>query len=214
VKLYTYFRSSAAYRVRIVLALKGIEAEHRFVHMLKGGGQQHSPEYRGVNPVGLVPAIEDDGFVLAQSAAICEYIDELHPEPRLLPADIRLRAYVRMVSQTVACDIHPLNNLRVLKYLTGPLGLGEEHKLAWYRHWIAEGLGGLERVLDGHGLAGRFCLADAPTLADAFLVPQVYNALRYQCPIDAYPRIRAIYDACVAHPAFRRAAPEAQGDVE
>lgn len=212
-KLYTYFRSSAAYRVRIALALKGLAWEPAFVHMLRGGGEQHSPAYRAINPQGLVPTFSDEGTDLVQSIAICEYLEEKHPEPPLLPADLDARAYVRAVMSAVACEIHPLNNLRVLKYVTATLGHGEAEKLAWYRHWIAEGFAGLEGLIVKAGRSGTFACGDGPTLADAFIVPQVYNARRFDCPMAAYPTIARIVEACDALPAFQAARPEAQGDV-
>ncbi|MDI1264149.1 MAG: maleylacetoacetate isomerase [bacterium] len=212
-KLYTYFRSSAAYRVRIALALKGLPWEPAYVHMLRGGGEQHSPAYRGINPQGLVPTFADEGFDLVQSIAICEYLEEKYPEPRLLPGDLRARAYVRAVMSAVACDIHPLNNLRVLKYVTSTLGHNEAEKLAWYRHWIADGFAGLEGLIVQAGRSGVFACGDQPTLADAFIVPQVYNARRFDCPMDACPNITRIADACLALPQFQAARPEAQGDA-
>ena len=213
-KLYTYFRSSAAYRVRIVLALKGIPWDAAFVHMLRNGGEQHSPAYKAVNPQGLVPSLDvGDGQVLSQSIAICEYLEERFPAPALMPTDMVERAYVRAVMSAVACEIHPLNNLRVLKHLTGPLGLDEDGKLAWYRHWIAVGFAGLEALIASSGRAGRYTLGDAPSLADAFIVPQVYNARRFDCPLDDFPEIRRIADTCDALSAFQAARPEAQQDA-
>lgn len=213
-KLYTYFRSSAAYRVRIVLALKGLAWQPEYIHLLNNGGEHRSSSYRAVNPQGLVPALEDGDAVLTQSAAICEYIEERHPEPALLPADAVERAYVRSVMSAVACDIHPLNNLRVLNHLTGPLQLGGDTRIAWYRHWVAVGFAGLEAQLVGAGRTGAFTLGDSPTLADAFLVPQVYGARRFECPLDDFPTITAIADNCNALEPFRVAAPEMQGDAE
>ncbi|MEQ8450348.1 MAG: maleylacetoacetate isomerase [Nitratireductor sp.] len=212
-KLYTYFRSSAAYRVRIALALKGLSFEPAFVHLARNGGEHRSSSYRAVNPQGLVPALEDDGSVVTQSIAICEFLEEKYPDPPLLPETPVHRAYVRTLMAAVACDIHPLNNLRVLNHLTGPLQLGDDVRLDWYRHWIAVGFEALEAQLVASGLAGRFAFADTPTLADAFLVPQVYNARRFDCPLDAYPTITRIADACDALEAFRAARPEAQGDA-
>ncbi|MDN2566620.1 maleylacetoacetate isomerase [Aquibium sp. A9E412] len=212
-KLHTYFRSSAAYRVRIVLALKGLAWQAVPVHLVRGGGEQNAPAYRAVNPHGLVPALETDGAVLIQSTAICEYLEEAHREPPLLPGAPLARAYVRAVMATIACEIHPLNNLRVLAYLTGPLGHGEADRTAWYRHWIAEGLTALEGYVARSGLAGRYVCGDRPTLADAFLVPQLYNARRFDCPLDAYPTLTRIDAAARDLPAFREAAPEAQADA-
>lgn len=213
VKLYTYFRSSAAYRVRIVLALKGIACDHAHVHLVRGGGEHRSPAYRAVNPQAIVPALEDGGAVLTQSIAICEYLEETHPAPPLLPADPVGRAHVRAVMAAIACEIHPINNLRVLNHLTGTLGFSEDRKLDWYRHWIAEGFAGLEGLLARAGRPGRFTFGDSPTLADAFIVPQVYNARRFECPLDAYPTVTRIADACDELAAFREAAPEAQADA-
>lgn len=212
-KLYTYFRSSAAYRVRIALALKGLSFKPVYVHLVKNGGEHRSSSYRAVNPQGLVPALEDDGAVVSQSIAICEYLEEKYPDPALLPATHADRAYVRALMAAVACDIHPLNNLRVLNHLTGPLQLSGDVRLGWYKHWIAVGFEALESQLVASGVAGRFAFGDTPTLADAFLVPQVYNARRFDCPLDAYPTITRIADACEALDAFHAARPEAQGDA-
>lgn len=214
-KLHTYFRSSAAYRVRIVLALKKLAWDPAFVHMLRNGGEQHQPAYKGVNPQGLVPALETgDGATIVQSTAICEYLEERYPEPQLLPDDLHERAYVRAVTASIACEIHPLNNLRVLQHLTGPLGLDQDAKLAWYRHWIDVGLAGVEVLVASSGRVGQFTLGDSPTLADAFIVPQIYNARRFGCPLDGFPTIVRIADACEELPAFRAARPEAQADAE
>lgn len=212
-KLYTYFRSSAAYRVRIVLGLKGLASEQAFVNMLRGGGEQHQPAYRAINPQGLVPTLETEEAVLTQSTAICEYLEERYPEPPLLPRDLQARAYVRAVMSAVACEIHPLNNLRVLKHLTGTIGVDEETKLAWYRHWIAEGFRGLEALIASSDRAGSFALGENPTLADAFIVPQVYNARRFDCPLEVYPNILRIAKSCGALPAFEAASPEQQADA-
>ncbi|MEZ7829004.1 MAG: maleylacetoacetate isomerase [Brachymonas denitrificans] len=214
-KLYTYFRSSAAYRVRIALALKGVAHEAIRVHLARNGGEQHSPAYRDKNPQGLVPAFElDEGTVLTQSLAIIEYLDETQPGPALLPADAVGRARVRAIAQGIACDIHPINNLRVLQYLGGQLGATQEQKDAWYHHWIATGLQGLEAMLAGHPDTDRFCHGDTPTLADCCLVPQLFNARRFNCPLDAYPTLLRIDAACAELPAFQQAAPGAQADAE
>ncbi|ATJ81029.1 maleylacetoacetate isomerase [Halomonas beimenensis] len=210
--LYGYFRSSAAYRVRIVLNLKGLDYEQAPVNLVKG--EQRDAAFRGQNPQGLVPMlVTDHGVRLTQSLAICEYLDERHPEPALLPADLEGRARVRALAQLVACEIHPLNNLRVLKHLTGELGLDEAAKLAWYRHWIHEGFTALEAMLNRETGSGDFCHGDSPTLADVCLVPQVYNAERFECNLEAYPRIRRIVANARALEAFRHAAPEAQPDA-
>lgn len=213
--LYTYYRSSAAYRVRIALNLKGMPYTAVPVHLVKDGGQHRSAAYRARNPQALVPAFElEDGTVLTQSLAIMEYLDEVQPESALLPADAIGRARVRALAQAIACDLHPVNNLRVLQYLSQQLGISAEQKDAWYRHWVATGLQGLEALLADHPSTGRFCHGDTPTLADCCLVPQLYNARRFQCPLDAYPTIRRIAAACETLPAFQQAAPEVQPDAD
>ena len=215
-RLYSYFRSSAAYRVRIALALKGLAYETVPVHLVKDGGQQHASGYRSANPQGLVPALQpaEGGPVLAQSLAIMEYLDEVHPQPALLPADALGRARVRALAQMVACEIHPLNNLRVLQYLTQELGVSGAQKDAWYAHWVALGLQAVEDSLARSPDTGRFCHGDSPGLADCCLVPQVFNARRFNCALDAYPTILRIVAACEALPAFQEAAPGAQPDAE
>jgi len=211
-KLYGYFRSSAAYRVRIALNLKGIAWESVPVHLTREGGEQHKPDYVAINPQKLIPSIDDDGRVLTQSLAIVEYLDETRPEPPLLPADAAGRARVRALAQAIACDIHPINNLRVLAYLTGTLGIGEDAKLNWYRHWVAEGFEAIERLLSAGAGTGRFCHGGAPGLADACLVPQVFNARRFGLDLAPYPTITRIHAACLALDAFDRARPEKQPD--
>ena len=213
-KLYTYFRSSAAYRVRIALNLKGLAWESVPVHLLRAGGEQRLPAYRALNPAGLVPTLDDGGQLLTQSLAIIEYLDEIQPEPALLPGSAAERARVRAIAQAIACDIHPLNNLRVLQYLQRELGASEAQKAVWYRHWIETGLGAVEALLASDGRTGRFCHGDTPTLADCCLVPQVFNALRFGCGLEAMPTIRRIVEACEALDAFRLAAPAAQPDAE
>ena len=213
-KLYTYFRSSAAYRVRIALNLKGLPWEAAAVHLARDGGEQHSAAYRAVNPAELVPTLEDRGATLTQSLAIIEYLDELRPQPALLPANLLARARVRAIAQAIACDIHPINNLRVLQYLTGPLGVSEDQKLAWYRHWVDTGLAAVEAMLADHPDTGQFCHGDTPGLADCCLVPQVYNARRFNCRLDHVPTVMRIVDACEGLPAFQAAAPGAQADAE
>jgi maleylpyruvate isomerase len=214
VKLYSYFRSSAAYRVRIALALKGVETDYRYIHMLRDGGQQHSAEYGAVNPMKLVPAIETEDGVLTQSIAICEYLDEIHPDPPLLPETAGDRAYVRAIAATVACEIHPLNNLRVLKYLSGTLGIDKDARDSWSRYWIAEGFSGAEAMIARSGKAGAYCFGDTPTLADIFLVPQIANARRIACDLSPYPLLTAIEQRAILVPAFAAAAPGAQIDAE
>ena len=209
--LYDYFRSSAAYRVRIALNLKGLEAERRFVHLRKG--EQRAAGYLDVNPQGLVPALVVGDTVLTQSLAIIEYLDETHPAPPFLPREALDRAWVRAVALSIACDIHPLNNLRILKYLGGPLKLEEPVRDEWYRHWVRLGFDALEPQLAARA-SGSYALGAQPTLADICIVPQVANALRLKVAMDPYPRLCAINDACLAHPAFDRARPEVQPDAE
>ena len=212
-RLYTYFRSSAAYRVRIALALKGLDYERVPVHLLQDGGQQHAPAYRTLNPAGLVPALQADGAVLTQSLAIIEYLDEVHPAPALLPPDALGRARVRALALAVACDIHPVNNLRVMQYLGGPLGVGEAERNAWTRHWIALGFAALEQQLAASGDTGLCCHGDAPTLADCCLVPQAFNARRFGLALDAWPTLARIVTHCEALPAFAQAHPARQPDA-
>lgn len=214
--LYTYFRSSAAYRVRIALGLKGLPYASEFVHLVHDGGQHHSAAYRAINPQQLVPSLRtEEGNVLTQSLAIMEYLDEAYPDtPALLPADTLGRARVRALAQAVACEIHPLNNLRVLRYLTQELSLSDEQKTAWYQHWMREGLSAMETMLTSSSATGRFCHGDTPSLADCCLVPQVFNARRFACPTDAYPTIERIVQACEQLPAFVQAAPEQQADAQ
>jgi len=213
-QLYSYFRSSAAYRVRIALNLKSLAYEYLGVHLLKDGGQQFSDAYRALNPAALVPALVDGDAVLTQSLAIIEYLDETHPEPPLLPADAVGRARVRAIAQTIACDTHPLNNLRVLKYLKRTLQVSDEAKDGWYRHWVGVGLAAVEAMLAHSPATGRFCHGDQPTLADLCLVPQVYNARRFDCDLSAMPTVLRIDAACREIQAFERARPENQPDCE
>ncbi len=213
-KLYTYFRSSAAYRVRIALNLKGLPYEAVPVHLLRNGGEQRQADYLALNPAGLVPVLEDGGAVLTQSLAIIEYLDETHPQPPLLPGDALGRARIRALAQAIACDIHPINNLRVLQYLSRELGASEEQKTAWYRHWVEEGLAAVEAMLAQAPRSGRFCFGDTPTLADICLVPQVFNAQRFKCNTAHIPTVLRIAEACEALEAFRLAAPANQPDAE
>jgi len=210
-KLYTYYRSSAAFRVRIALNLKGLAYEPRFVHLAKG--EHRKPEYAALNPQGLVPALaEDDGSLLTQSLAIIEYLEEKYPHPPLLPQDARGRARVRSLALLIACEIHPLNNLRTLTHLRKALGQNEDQVTTWYRHWIADGLAKLESDL-GTG-AGRFCHGDSPTIADCCLVPQIFNAKRFNCDLAAYPATTRIFAECMRLDAFQRAQPSSQPDAE
>jgi maleylacetoacetate isomerase len=217
-KLYSYFRSSAAFRVRIALNLKGLPHDIVPVHLLKNGGEQFSAEYRKLNSDALVPALVDDTIdgatALTQSLAIIEYLEETHPVPPLLPHDAHDRAYVRGIALSIACDIHPLNNLRVLRYLVRELHVDEDRKNAWYRHWCEQGLAAIEAGLVSAGRAGKFCYRDTPTLADCCLIPQVANALRMQCDVSKIPTIMRINEACLALDAFANAAPDRQPDAE
>ena len=210
--LYGYWRSSSAYRVRIALNLKGLSYRQQAVHLVRDGGEQNRPEYRAVNPLGLVPALVHGERTLVQSVAICEYLEETFPEPSLLPADAMARARVRSLVQTVCSEIQPLNNSGVTNYLQQTLELPEEEVLAWYANWIERGFSALETWLQ-QPESGSFCHGDQPTLADCYLVPQVYNAERFACDLGPYPAIRRITANCRALPAFERAAPENQPDA-
>lgn len=212
--LYSYWRSSAAYRVRIALNLKGMEYAIAPVHLVRDGGEQHHDDYRRLNPQQLVPTLVDGRHVLRESLAIIEYLEEAYPATtRLLPRNALACARVRGVAQMVACDIHPVGNLRVLQYLQHELGASDEQKVAWSRHWIEVGFDAIEAVLDASGSTGRFCEGNTPTLADCCLVPQVYNARRFGVDMSLYPVITRIDAACAALEAFQRAAPEAQADA-
>lgn len=213
-QLYSYFRSSAAYRVRIALNIKGIAYEYLGVHLLKDGGQQLSDGYRALNPSALVPTLVDADVTLGQSLAIIEYLDETHPQPPLLPADAAGRARVRAIAQAIACDTHPLNNLRVLKYLKRNLQVSDDAKNEWYRQWVGLGLAAVESMLADSSSTGRYCHGDTPGLADACLVPQVYNARRFDCDLSAFPTVVRIDEACRELPAFDLAQPEKQPDFE
>ena len=204
--LHDYFRSSASYRVRIALNLKGVDYEQRPVNLAEGA--QKKKDYKALNPQGFVPMLEIDGHKLTQSLSIIVYLDQKYPEPRLMPADPADAAHVRALALTVACDIHPLNNLRVLKYLRGPLGVSEEAKDEWYRHWVAEGLTALEEM--ARPRAGAFLFGDSPTIADVCLVPQLYNARRFSVPITDYPTLRRADETASAHAAFAAAHPDRQ----
>jgi maleylacetoacetate isomerase len=211
VKLYTYFRSSAAFRVRIALNLKGIAYEPMFVHLAKG--EHRAPAYTKVNPQALLPTLElDDGTRIHQSLAIIEYLDETHPAQPLIPKDALGKARVRSLSYLIASEIHPLNNLRVLQHLKRALGQSEDQVNAWYRHWIADGLAKLEAELASN--KGRFCHGEAPTMADCCLVPQIFNAKRYQSDLAPYPETMRVFEACMQLEAFDRAQPSKQPDAE
>lgn len=211
-KLYNYFRSSASFRVRIALELKGLPYDYLPVHLVKG--EHKSPDYTAVSPSALVPTlVTDEGQALGQSMALIEYLDETHPQPPLLPADPVGRAQVRALAQLVACEIHPLNNLRVLKYLTRELKLDEETKNTWYRHWVRDGLEAFEREL-ARLPASTYCFGDTPTLADCCLVPQIFNGKRFNTDFSGLTRTMAAFDACMAHPAFQKAQPSSCPDFE
>ena len=211
--LHTYFRSSASYRVRIALELKRLAYEAAHVHLLRGGGEQHSAKFAALNPAELVPVLVDGDVTLTQSLPIIEYIDELHPQPALLPDDAPGRARVRAVAQTIACEIHPLNNLRVLQHLEATLGADSAAKNAWYAHWVEVGFTVVEALLAESVYTGQYCHGDTPTLADCCLVPQIYNAERFKVSLSPFPTIRRIGATCLQLDAFQRAAPEAQADA-
>jgi maleylpyruvate isomerase len=211
-KLYSYFRSSAAYRARIALHLKGLPFDYASVQLRKG--EQNAEAYRALNRQALVPTLIDGDTALTQSLAIIEYLDERHPEPPLLPSTPAGRARVRAIALAICCDIHPLNNLRVLRYLVNTLNIGEEAKDAWYRHWIDTGLAALEAQLAADASTGTFCHGDVPTMADICLVPQLANARRAGIPLDSYPTLLRIDASCRALDAFARAAPDRQPDAD
>jgi maleylacetoacetate isomerase/maleylpyruvate isomerase len=208
-KLYNYFRSSASYRVRIALALKGLDYDYIPVHLVK---REHlDTGYAAVSASRLVPTLQDGDALLSQSLAIIEYLDETHPQPPLLPADALGRARVRSIAQDIACEIHPLNNLRVLRYLTHDLKLSEDDKNRWYRHWVESGLESVERQLAAQ--PARYCHGDAPGLADLTLVPQIFNAQRFDCRTDHVPNVMRVFDACMELPAFSQTQPSACPDA-
>jgi maleylacetoacetate isomerase/maleylpyruvate isomerase len=211
-KLHTYFRSSAAFRVRIALNLKGLAYDPAFVHLAKG--EHRAAAYGAINPQGLVPALEDGGHLLTQSLAIIEYLEETRPQIPLLPRDPAGRARVRSLALLIACEIHPVNNLRVLQHLKRALGQSEDQVNDWYRHWIADGLARFEADLARDRIAGRFCHGTAPTMADCCLVPQIFNAQRYQCDTSAYPASMHVFAECMKLEAFVRAQPSLQPDAE
>jgi len=212
--LYTYFRSSAAFRVRIALNLKGLKADHRFVHLLKDGGQQFAADYDRLNPQHLVPALVHERHALQQSLAIIEYLDEVFPEPPLLASNAPGRARVRAIACAIACDIHPLNNLRIRKYLHKEFGRSDADIRAWQVHWIRLGFEALETVLANSEHTGRFCHGDAPTLADICLIPQMANAHALEMDLAAYPTLLRVEKAAFQLAAFRDAAPKNQPDAE
>ncbi|TQV80263.1 maleylacetoacetate isomerase [Aliikangiella coralliicola] len=219
IKLYGYWRSSAAYRVRIALNLKQISYSQEFVHLAKDGGEQHKPEYKSVNPQSLVPALVDDTsatgqtVTIGQSMAILEYLEEKYPSPRLLPGAIEQRALVRQLCQIIACDVHPLDNLRVLKYLQNNLQVGEEAKMEWYHHWIRSAFTAYEQILAQHDFDGPYSIGEELSLADACLIPQIYNANRFNFPMDDFPKLAMINENCLKLERIQNAVPENQPDA-
>lgn len=210
-QLYSYFRSSASFRVRIALALKGLAYDYVPVQIVQN--EQFGATFDAFAPSHLVPVLKDGDVVLSQSLAIIEYLDETHPQPPLLPGDARSRARIRAISQDIACEIHPLNNLRVLRYLVKEMKVGEDEKNRWYRHWVESGLEAVERQLAGPGPTGRYCHGDTPTLADCVLVPQIFNAQRLECRTDHAPTVMRIFDACMQLDAFAKSQPSACPDA-
>lgn len=211
IKLYNYFRSSASFRVRIALEIKGLPYDYAPVHLLKG--EQLAPEFVKLNPDALVPVLCDGNDVLNQSLAIVEYLEEMHPEPTLLPGSPSNRAHIRAIALAIACEIHPLNNPRVLKYLKNTFDVEEEARNDWYRHWVKLGFAALETRLSQSPLTGAYCVGDTPTLADVCLVPQVFNGKRFDVAVEDYPTLARIFEHCMAQEAFQRAAPAAQPDA-
>lgn len=212
--LYGYFRSSAAFRARIALNLKGIKPELRFVHLLRNGGEQHTPEYKALNPQELIPALVHDGHAITQSLAIIEYLNEIVPEPPLLPKDAYGRARCRELAYAVACDIHPVNNLRVGRFIKHTWNISDDDIVRWQRHWIKVGFNALETMLSSSKETGKFCHGGAPTIADICLIPQVANARRVKLEIETWPTIARIEAHALLHPAFDAALPKNQPDAE
>lgn len=209
--VYDYFRSSAAFRLRIALNLKGLKPERRYIHL--GNNAHRTDDYRAINPQGFVPyMIDDDGFEMSQSLAMIEYLDETHPEPPLMPTDIKQRAFARSVAQLIACDIHPVNNKRVLDKLVSDFQAGDDVTTRWYCGWIHEGFVALEKILEKRNVQSVFCVGQTPTIADICLIPQVANANRFKCALDQFPRIVGIYHHAMKLSAFNDAQPSSQPD--
>ncbi len=213
IKLYGYWRSTAAYRVRIALNMKQISYTQESVHLVKDGGQQHKPEYQMLNPQELVPTLVDNGFVVGQSMAILEYLEEKYSNCPLLPKDIKQRAFVRQLCQLIISDVHPLNNLRVLSYLKNELDVSDENKELWYHHWIRKGFTAYQELLNKNNLDGDYSLGNELSLADVCLIPQIYNANRFNFPMDEFPRLKAINENCLKLERFQNAIPENQPDA-
>ncbi|MGH7793706.1 MAG: maleylacetoacetate isomerase [Candidatus Binatia bacterium] len=213
-KVYTFFRSSASYRVRIALNLKGLSYEQAPIHLRRGGGEQLGAAYKAINPQALVPALEDNGKILTQSLAIIEYLEEKHPDPALLPSDPADKALVRSMAMIIACEVHPIQNLRVITHVKKEYNQTDEQVNRWAQHWIDLGLSALEQTIAAQPKRGKFCYGNTPTLADICLVPQLGNARRYGCDLSKYPAILEIEENCLALPAFANAAPEKQPDAE
>ena len=213
-KLYTFFRSSASYRVRIALNLKGLEYEQAPIHLRRGGGEQLKPAYKAINPQALLPALEDEGQIFSQSLAIIEYLEERYPKPPLLPSDAAERAVVRSMALLIACEVHPIQNLRVLNHLKSDYKQSDDDTIRWARHWINLGLSALEQMVISVSKQGEFCFGQTPTMADLCLVPQLANARRFGVDLSAYPKLLEIEAACISLPAFADAAPENQPDAE
>lgn len=210
-KLYSFFQSSSAYRVRIALGIKDIKYDMEYINLTKG--EQANPEYAAINPQMIVPTLIDNGNKISQSLAIMEYLEESYPLPHILPGDLLARAYVRELALIIACDISPLGNLKVRKYLAEPLGHDKEIQEKWIRHWIASGLAAFEEILANSKLSGRFCYSDSPTIADCCLIPQLFNARRFGCDVTPYTHIMRIEESCSQHPAFITAHPGKQVDA-
>ena len=213
IKLYGYWRSTAAYRVRIALNLKQVSYSQQSVHLVKDGGEQHKPEYQSINPQGLVPTLVDGGVAIGQSLAILEYLEEKYAQHSLLPSGIAARALARQLCQIIACDLHPLNNLRILKYLSNELKVSDADKSKWYHHWLAQGFEAFDKLVSKSDLNGPYCLGGELSMADVCLIPQIYNANRFDFAMDAYPRLQEINQNCLKLQRFRDAVPENQPDA-
>lgn len=211
-KLYTYFRSSAAYRVRIALNLKKLNYDSEYIHLVKNGGEQKSDSYKQINPMGLVPAFKSGGHTYTQSLAIIDYLEQKQPEPSIYPEDANDKIWAKTLAYTICCDIHPINNLSVIQYLKNNLSADEQAVKSWIQHWIVRGFNAIEHQLINDDKSGLYCYKNQATIADICLIPQVYNALRYDVDLSQYPAIKAIYEHCLAQPDFIQAAPESQPD--